>query len=148
MDYLEHRHPGAPLAEDLRRAIGSFVRVVRKGADSAKSAQEETLTLLDQHGAMNIATLAQLRGVKHQTMRLVAAQLDAAALVQRRPDPIDRRSQLLSLSKKGQKEIAYRRNLRAATIDTMIRTTLSVKELKVLRAAVALLDRLTASIDV
>ncbi|WP_207460387.1 hypothetical protein [Azospirillum sp. SYSU D00513] len=45
----------AMLAEELRRAIGTFVRTVRDDADGPKTAQSETLGLLERCGAMNIA---------------------------------------------------------------------------------------------
>ena len=135
------------LAEELRRAVGAFVRVVRREADDARTAQAETLGLLDRDGAMNVAALAQVRGVKHQTMRLVVAQLDAAGLVRCDPDPGDRRSRLVLISDAGRGELARGRAARASRIEALILATLSREERGVLREAVALLARMSAAGD-
>lgn len=134
------------LAEDLRDVISRFVRAVRNGTDMARTAQSEALALLDRDGAMNITTLAQLRNVKHQTMRLVIAQLEAATFVKRASDPADGRSQLFSLTQAGHAELALGRKKRSTTIDEMIRETLSHQEREVLRESIALLERMIASV--
>ena len=133
------------LAEDLRRAVGTFVRAVREKADADKSAQTEALGLLDRDGPMNIAALAQRRNVTHQTMRLVAAQLENAGLVERHADPSDGRSQLFSLSPLGLSELNRGRAERASKIGDMIDKTLNAEERTVLQSAVALLDKLSAA---
>ncbi|WP_341962756.1 hypothetical protein [Pseudomonas sp. RC10] len=63
------------MAEQLRRVIGNLVREVRNGAHAPSSAQSETLGLLDRHGPTSISSMAAHRHVKHQSMRLVVAQL-------------------------------------------------------------------------
>ncbi len=135
----------AELAERLRQAVGAFVRAVRTEAEAGRSAQAETLGLLDRGGPQNVAALAQARGVTHQTMRLIAAQLEAAALVRSDPDPADRRSRLLSLSDAGRAELARGRQARASRIEDLIRTGLSPAERDILSASVALLERMSAS---
>src|SRR5690606_32256515 len=65
----------AALAEELRHAIGTFVRAIRKRTATEKSAQSDVLGLLEREGAMNVAALAQRRNVTHQSMRVAAAQL-------------------------------------------------------------------------
>jgi DNA-binding MarR family transcriptional regulator len=132
------------LAEDLRRAIGSFVRIVRDRDETQTSAQSETLGLLDREGRMNVAVLAQRRGVTHQTMRLVVGQLQAGGLVERLPDPTDRRSQLVSLTDAGRRDVARSRAARASRIGTMIEDTLSAAERAHLRQSIVLLERLCA----
>ncbi|GLR79099.1 MarR family transcriptional regulator (plasmid) [Azospirillum oryzae] len=135
------------LSEDLRRTIGIFVRAVRSDANTPKTAQSETLGHLERGGAMNIATLAQLRKVKHQTMRLILAQLEEAGLVQRGANPADRRSQLFALSNAGREELARERSARASRIEKMIRTELSHEERDLLRASIRLLARMSAALD-
>ncbi|SFO33258.1 MarR family transcriptional regulator [Sphingomonas sp. OK281] len=130
------------LARDLRRSIGSFVRAIRQDAGTTRSAQSEALDLLDRLGSMNVATLAEKRGVTHQTMRLVVAQLDVAALVRQDADPADRRSRLVSISPAGLDALASERDKRASRIEDAIRTELSSTEQSLLRAAIPLIDRL------
>ncbi len=75
----------ADLAEDLRSAVSAFVRTVRYDTDTPRSAGSDTLELLDRAGPANIAALAQVRNVKHQSMRLVTAQLEEKGLIDHRP---------------------------------------------------------------
>ena len=132
------------LAEDLRRAVGVFVRAVRDATDG-RSAQAETLSLLDHQGPMSVATLSQARNVTHQTMRLVVAQLEAAGMVCRAPNPADRRGHLVSISEAGRAETMRGRHTRASRIEEIIRNTLSRDDRAVLRAGIMLLDRLSAA---
>ncbi len=141
-------HDVVELSEDLRRAIGAFVRAVYNDPAARKSAQTETLGLLDREGPMNVASLAEARNVTHQTMRLIVGQLEKAALIQRAHDPADRRSQLISISNVGRAELVRGQALRASKIEGLIRTTLSTEELRILRSSVGLLDRMTAATDV
>jgi DNA-binding MarR family transcriptional regulator len=133
------------LAEELRRAIGTLVRVIREKTATEKSAQSETLGLLEREGAMNVAVLAQRRKVTHQSMRVVVAQLVADGLVERSPDPGDRRSWLLSLSHTGRARVRRDRDVRVARIAGLVETTLSAAEQKRLRASIGLLDRISAA---
>lgn len=132
------------LAEDLRRSVGGFVRAIRHETGTTKSAQSEALDLLDRRGPMNVAALAQTRGVAHQSMRLVVAQLEASGLVRQDADPSDRRSRLISISPSGRETLAQERGLRTSRIADAIRSTLSPDERDLLRAATAILDRLAA----
>jgi DNA-binding MarR family transcriptional regulator len=135
------------LARDLRHSIGAFVRAIRQDTGTMRSAQSEALDLLDRLGPMNVATLAERRGVTHQTMRLVVAQLDAAGLVRQDADPADRRSRLVSISATGHHALAREQDKRASRIEDAIRTRLSPTEQDLLRTVVPLLDRLTLPPD-
>jgi DNA-binding MarR family transcriptional regulator len=137
----------AALAEDLRRAVGTFVRAVRRDSDTERAAQSEALALLDRDGPMNVATLASARRVTHQTMRLVVGQLDQAGWLLRVPDLADRRSRMLVLTDAGRAELVRGRNARAARIATQIGTRLSAEERQILRASVALFDRMSHADD-
>lgn len=137
----------APLAADLQRSVGGFVRAVRQETGTTRSAQSETLDLLGRLGPMNVAALAERRAVTHQTMRLVVAQLNAADLVRQEADPADRRSRLVSLSPAGRDQLERERNARTTGIADAIRTRLSPSEQDLLRAAILILDRLAAAAD-
>lgn len=129
------------LARDLRRSISGFVRTVRQDTGTVRSAQSETLDLLHRLGPMNVARLAEQRGVTHQTMRWVVAQLDADGLVQQDADPDDRRSRLVSISPAGTETLALERDARESRIADAIRS-LTFHEQDLLRAAIPILDRL------
>jgi len=137
----------AALGENLRRAVGRFVRAVRADADTPRSAQSETLALLEREGSMNIASLAQLRNVKHQTMRVIIGQLESGGLVVRESDPADRRSQIITLSRAGSAVLIRDRADRASRIDVMIREQVSPQERVLLGQAIAILDRMSAATE-
>ena len=137
----------AALGENLRRAVGRFVRAVRADADTPRSAQSETLALLEREGSMNIASLAQLRNVKHQTMCVIIGQLESGGLVVRESDPADRRSQIITLSRAGSAVLIRDRADRASRIDVMIREQVSPQERVLLGQAIAILDRMSAATE-
>jgi DNA-binding MarR family transcriptional regulator len=132
------------LADDLRRSVSGFVRAIRQDTGTTKSAQSETLDVLDRLGPMNVAALAETRGVTHQTMRLVVAQLETSGLVKQEADPSDRRSRLVSMSAAGLDALARERMARTSRIADAIRSQLSHDEHDLLRAATVILDRLAA----
>lgn len=134
------------LAEDLRQAIGSIVRFVRAEGETPSSAQSETLGLLDRLGPLTVAALAERRKVKHQSMRLVVAQLEVEGLICRSAAPDDRRAQMITLTKAGCAVLFASRRARAAVIATMLRT-LSAEDREALSTSTAILQRLTATPD-
>lgn len=137
----------ATMARALRRSIGDFVRAIRQDTGTERSAQSETLDLLHRIGPMNVAALADRRGVTHQTMRLVVAQLVAAGSVRQEPDPKDRRSKLVSIAPAGRDTLVREQDARTSQIENAIRTRLSPRERDLLRAAIPILDRLVMPPD-
>jgi DNA-binding MarR family transcriptional regulator len=135
------------LARDLRRSVSDFVRAIRQDTGTARSAKSETLDLLLGLGPMNVASLAEKRGVTHQTMRLVVAQLEANGLVHQHANPADRRSRMVSISPDGRDALARDQELRSTRIEDAIRSRLSSNEQDMLAAALPLLDRLAVPLD-
>jgi DNA-binding MarR family transcriptional regulator len=131
------------LAEKLRHTVGKFVRAIRLQADTPTTSQSETLALLDRNGPLSVAELAGLRNVRHQSMRLVISQLEGNALVARLPNPADGRSQLLSITAKGQDQLSQFRELRTSKIASLIEERLSDQERQTLQAAIAIIERLS-----
>jgi len=130
------------LAENLRVALGRFVRGVRKQANTPTTSQSETLSLLDGTGPLSVAELAERRNVRHQSMRLVAAELETEGLVSKRPNTVDRRSQLLTITEKGRVQLARAREARTMQIAGLIEERLSVTERQTLEAAIRIIERL------
>jgi DNA-binding MarR family transcriptional regulator len=131
------------LGEELRRVVGTFVRSIRREADTPTSSQSETLGLLDRRGAMSVASLAAERKVKHQSMRLVVEQLETAGLVTRLPNPDDGRSQLVALSDEGRAALARSREARQREIAGLIDERLTDADRQALRAAIAVIEKLS-----
>lgn len=141
MSVTDPQDPAA-LAEALRRVVGVFVRAIRGEAGTPGSSQAETLALLADRGPMTIAALAHLRQVKHQSMRLVLAPLEADGLVTSHDDPVDRRSRSVAITVKGGDVLARDRAVRARVIEGRIREVLTPDDRGILAAALPMLERL------
>ncbi len=132
------------LAEGLRDVIGKFVRAVRTQADTPTIAQAETLAHLERNGPASIAALAETRGVKHQSMRLVVGKLEEDGLVTLVPNPSDGRSSLVKLTKPGYAQNAAARAARTRWLTEVIATQMSSRERAVLAEAIPILQKISA----
>ncbi|MBX4912025.1 MULTISPECIES: MarR family transcriptional regulator [Rhizobium] len=130
------------LAESLRVTVGNFVRGIRANTNTPTTSQSETLALLDRSGPLSVAELASRRNVRHQSMRLVAGQLETAELVSKLPNPVDSRSRLLSITEKGREELTRSRKARTAEIAALIDERLSQEDRRTLEAAIRIIERL------
>lgn len=132
-----------PLAEALRQAVGRFVRAVRCQSGTATTAQSEVLAQLDRGGPATVTALALLRGVRHQSMRLVVSRLVEQGLLEMRVNPADGRSQLAALTPPGLGQLMAQRAERADYLATLLASRLSEDERLMLGQAIGLLDRLS-----
>ena len=102
--------------EELRSAIGDFVRVARAATDTASVSLTETLGLLSREGTLSVAELARRRGVRHQSQSATVTELREAGLADRVPDPDDGRGWLITTTAEGERLIASNRAARAQWI--------------------------------
>ncbi|RTY60339.1 MarR family transcriptional regulator [Pantoea sp. YU22] len=130
------------LANELRQVISAFVRNARVATATVRTSQHETLDLLDTHQALSIADLARLRGVKHQSMRLVINELELQGLVQRQKSPQDARAQLIVLSESARALLADARAKRSEWIAQQIADKLDAAACEDLEKGVAALRKL------
>lgn len=130
------------LANELRQVISAFVRNARVATTTVRTSQHETLDLLDTHQALSIADLARLRGVKHQSMRLVINELELQGLVQRQKSPQDARAQLIVLSESARALLADARAQRSEWIAQQIADKLDAAACEDLEKGVAALRKL------
>ncbi|AVR96732.1 MarR family winged helix-turn-helix transcriptional regulator [Pseudoduganella armeniaca] len=137
----------ARLAEDLRGAVGRFVRSVRSATHTATTAQGEVMAQLARDGPATVAALAQQRGVKHQSMRLVVARLVEQGTVALLDNPRDGRSQLVTLTEQGLAQVQAERSMRTDYLAQTLASRLSGEERRLLGQAIALLDRVSAAAD-
>ena len=91
---------------------------------------------------MSIADIAAQRHVKHQSMRLVVAQLEADHLVSRMPNPHDGRSQLITITDQGQTALAAARTERTLWIAKTLHSHFTPEERQSLRDSIVSLERL------
>jgi DNA-binding MarR family transcriptional regulator len=135
------------LAENLRVTLGKFVRGVKAQASTPTTSQSETLSLLDRAGPLSVAELAERRNVKHQSMRLVAGQLESDGFISKSPNPADGRSQLLSITQDGREELSRSREARTSQIAKVIEEHLSDEERRTLAAAILVINREIGMLD-
>jgi DNA-binding MarR family transcriptional regulator len=134
------------LAEHVRAAIGAFVRKTRQGSGTVSDARSETLGYLDRSDhALNTAELARLRGVTHQSMRLLLVELLVEGLIEGSPDPKDRRATLFRLSPKGTELLRAQRSSRAEWLADRWICKLSAGERETISAAITLMDRVSGT---
>ncbi|MFB9362879.1 MarR family winged helix-turn-helix transcriptional regulator [Actinoplanes nipponensis] len=101
------------LAEELRAAIGDFVRRARVH-DEMPPGQAAVLGHLGRSGPLSIADLARLERVKHQSMARTVGLLADQGLVSPGRHEADRRQVVLTLTPSGSNALASARRSRAA----------------------------------
>lgn len=137
-----HDRQTLQLAEALRSAVSTFVRQVRVATSTARTSQLETLELLETRGAITIADLARLRGVKHQSMRLVVQELESQQLIIRQPNAQDARAQLIALTETACALLNDARERRARWIADVLAEKLDAQSRDDLIKGIAALNKL------
>ncbi|HTH59730.1 MAG TPA: MarR family transcriptional regulator [Paraburkholderia sp.] len=132
----------AQIAESLREVVSRFVKHVREHSGTHSNAQNETLAALERTGPVSISTLAEQRGVTHQTMRLIVMKLVEQDLLTLTQDPEDRRAWLVQMTDAGQHQMAQQRSARVQWLTGQLLGKTNPEERALLKAAVHLLDRL------
>jgi DNA-binding MarR family transcriptional regulator len=128
-------------AHELRLVLGQLVRRLR-AEYSFPVAQASVLSRLDREGAQTTSTLAAAERVRPQSMAETLADLEAAELIERRPDPGDRRRIQIELTEQGRERVLEERGKREGWLTDAIAAELSPEEQQTLLAAVPLLQRL------
>jgi len=108
-------------ADALRLAITRTARRLRQEAGGGLSPTlTATLASIERHRTLTPGELARIEGVQRPTMTRAVARLVEAGLVERREDPQDRRSTLLSISKDGHQYLAEHRSRKSAWLANLI----------------------------
>ena len=129
-------------ASDLRIVLGQLVRRLRAEHTFSVS-QGMVLARLDREGPRTTSALAGAERVRPQSMAQTVAELQAAGLVARRPDPLDRRQVLIELTDDGRETLLDDRRRRDGWLAHAMAAELSDDEQETLIRAVPLLRRLT-----
>ncbi|MFJ8627023.1 MarR family winged helix-turn-helix transcriptional regulator [Kitasatospora sp. NPDC093550] len=127
----------------LRLVIGRLNRQLTRasGHQDLTAAQLSALARVEQHGPLRLGELAAREGVTVPSLVRTLAPLTAGGLIARSPDPLDGRSQLLTLAPQGAEALARIRRERSALL-TRRSTRLSARQCRELEAALPLLELL------
>lgn len=134
------------MAEELRAAIGRFVRATKEHEDGMPPSRLETLGRLQRSGPQTMAELAESRGVSHQSVSRMVSDLEQLGLVARKPNPSDARGFLIDFTDSGRRALADQRRARAEVISDAVTSALSKRDQQLLARVPALLDRLSEAL--
>jgi DNA-binding MarR family transcriptional regulator len=129
------------LASDLRIVLGQLMRRLR-AEHTFSLTQGAVLGRLDREGPQTTAQLAASERVRPQSMGQTLNELEAQALVARRPHETDRRRTLIELTDEGRRVLAEDRRRRVGWLAEAIERDLTPEEQEVMERAVGLLSRL------
>ena len=136
------------IAGALRESVGLLLRRLRQVRVEGELTLPESsaLTRLHRGGPATSSALAKLEQISPQSMGTTLAALETRGLVERHPDPADGRRVVLSVTGAGRQVIQDKRNARTQQLATALSASFTRAELRQLRAAAPLLDRLAESI--
>jgi DNA-binding MarR family transcriptional regulator len=136
--------PLSTAAAELRVLLGQLRRRLREQANEGDltPSQISVLGRIDRDGPTTVTALAQVEGVRSQSMGATVASLQAIGFIVSAPHPTDGRQSILSLTPACR---AWIKKHRAQREDWLVRTMqarLSTAEQKKVADAIALLKRL------
>ena len=137
--------PLPDLASRLRLDISRMARRLRQEAGAELSPSQTTaLVTIERHGPLTPSELADRERVQRPTVTRVLARLEEAGLVDRAPDPQDRRCSLMSISAEGRVLLDSARARKDAFLARRI-DALEPADREALDRAAAILERMLES---
>ena len=134
--------PTLDLAVRLRLAITRTSRRLRQEASQGLSPTlTSALATIDTHGPLTPSELAKRERVQRPTATRLVARLEELGVLQRTPDPQDRRSSLLSVTPAGHALMEELRQRKTAYLAHRL-DSLDPDERSALDRAAAILERL------
>jgi len=121
--------------------LGQLIRRLR-AEHTFSISQGVVLARLDREGPQTTSALAAAERVRPQSMAQTVAELQAAGLVSRTPDPTDGRRVLIELTANGRETLGADRRRREGWLAEAMAAELTPEEQETLIRAVPLLRRL------
>ena len=139
-------HGLVEVADRLRLSTTRLARRLRQQSDADLTpTQLAALATLHRLGPVPVGTLAEVEQVSAPTATKVVGRLHAAGLVDRRPDPADRRVSLVALTPAGEDLLTEIRDRKTAWLTQRL-GQLPADELHRVVDALAVLEHLTAPV--
>jgi DNA-binding MarR family transcriptional regulator len=133
----------AALASQVRLGVTRLARKLRREGDPGVTPTLlAALSTIERHGPMTAGSLASHEQVEKPTVTRLLAALDERELIDRTPDPLDRRVAWLQVSPSGRKLLQRTRRRKDEYLAKRIRD-LSPEDQATLEVAAEILDRLT-----
>ncbi|GAA1866100.1 MarR family transcriptional regulator [Asanoa iriomotensis] len=140
--------PDLAVARRVRAGVAAYSeRVHSERAGLLTLTQTAVLGQLHRHGTLTPGELADRLGAKPQTLTRVLASLQARELIDRAPDPDDRRQSLVTITDQGRGMLLAEMRPRDAYVAALITHELTDAERDLLGIAAGLLERLAAASD-
>lgn len=134
------------VADRLRLSTTRLARLLRQQSDyDLTPTQLAALATLHRCGPVPVGTLAEVEQVSAPTATKVVARLHAAGLVERQPDPTDRRVSVVALTPAGEALLTEIRDRKTAWLTQRL-GQLPPHELERVVDALAVLEHLTAPV--
>ena len=131
-------------ASELRVVLGQLVRRLR-AENTIPLSHGMVLARLERDGPATTSSLAASERVRPQSMSQTVADLGAAGLVERTPDPTDGRRILIDITEQGRATLLEERARRDGWLASAIEADLTPEEQEILRRAIAILHRIAQS---
>ena len=129
-------------ADRLRLAIVRTARRLRQEAGEHLSPSSvAALATIERRGPLAPSELAELERVKRPTITRTLACLERAGLIERTPDPADRRSALVAVNAAGRERLRRLRGRKNAYLARCMRE-LPAEDVETLERAARILDRM------
>jgi len=130
------------IAAHLRITIARTARRLRQEAGAGLSpTQTAALATIERHGPLTPSELAAHERIQRPTVARLLGRLEADGLIDRAPDPADRRSSLISITGEGRRLLKEVRTRKDAYLAQRLRG-LDADELATLDRAAAILERM------
>ncbi|MEA2371926.1 MAG: hypothetical protein QOH12_2320 [Solirubrobacteraceae bacterium] len=134
----------ALVASELRGVLGALIRRLRT-ENRLPLTQGAVLSRLDREGPRSVSELAISERVRPQSMAQTVGDLERDGLVDRTPDPTDRRRALVAMTPDGRTTLETDRRQREGWLAQAIVEHLSPAEQAALMEVTTLLRRLAES---
>ncbi|OBG71018.1 MarR family transcriptional regulator [Mycobacterium sp. E2462] len=134
----------AAAAREIRVVFSRLRRRLKDVAvEGLSPSQTAVLTRLWKDGPSSASALAGAEQVRPQSMATILAALRQRGLIERTPDPDDRRRQVVSLTEAGRKRAESDRRAREEWLARTLQDGYTESERRTILEALALLERLT-----
>jgi DNA-binding MarR family transcriptional regulator len=134
--------PDVESADRLRLTLTRLIRTLRRRRRSRLTpSQVSALSTVEEFGPIRISALAAFESLGASAATRVVASLEELELLERSPDPDDKRAWLVILSERGRAELDELKRERTLDISSMLEK-LSVKERQTIEAALPALEKI------